>query len=69
MEEDFRGKKSTKGINSIPILQYSKKEEFIKEFSSIMEVEETLGIEHSNISAVAKGKRKSAGGFIWKYKE
>ena len=66
--ESKQGKQSKKGINSIAVLQYSKDGTFIKEFPSIKAAEEDLNIEHSNISACAKGKRKTAGGFIWKYK-
>ena len=68
-QESKRGRQSKKGINAKVILQYSKDNVFIKEFSSIITAETELGIEHSNISACAKGNRKTAGGYIWKYKE
>ena len=51
------------------ILQYSKSGEFIREWQSAAEVERVLGIDNSNITKCCKGKRKSAGGFVWKYKE
>lgn len=54
---------------SKPILQYSKSGDFIREWKSAAEVERMLGIANSHIIACCKGKRKSAGGFIWKYKE
>ena len=54
---------------SRPILQYSKSGEFIKEWRSASEVERLLGINHSHIIQSCKGKRKSAGGFVWRYKE
>ena len=54
---------------SKPILQYSKSGEFIKEWQSAVEVKLVLGIDNSHIMACCKGKRKSAGGFIWRYKE
>ena len=41
--------------------------EIIKTWNSVREPERVLGI--SNISAVCKGKRKTMGGFIWKYAE
>lgn len=31
------------------------------------EAEKITGISHSNIVAVCNGRRKTAGGFIWKY--
>ena len=51
------------------ILQYSKSGEFIREWQGALEVERVLGIDNSHINACCRGKRKSAGGFIWKYKE
>ena len=51
------------------ILQYSKSGEFIKEWPSALEVERVLDINNSHIIQCCKGKRKSAGGFIWRYKE
>ena len=51
------------------ILQYSKSGEFIKEWLSAAEVELELDISHSNIASCCKGKRKYAGGFVWRYKE
>lgn len=66
-KESKRGKKSIKGIHVIPIFQYSITGILIERFSSITDAEEKLNIYHSNISACAKGKRKTAGGYIWKY--
>ena len=51
------------------ILQYSKSGEFIKEWPSALEVNRVLGINNSHIIQCCKGKRKSAGGFVWRYKE
>jgi hypothetical protein len=44
---------------------------YIKTFPSTMEVERQLGIPHSQISNVCKGKKNynTAGGFKWKYSE
>ena len=53
---------------SIPILQFSKDGKFIKKWPSGREAERQLGIWHSIIGACCKGKRKQAGGFIWRYK-
>ena len=43
--------------------------EVIKVWDSLSEVERQLNISASNISNVCKGKRKTAGGFIWRMKE
>jgi hypothetical protein len=52
-----------------PVLQYDLAGNFIKEWKSIKEASlhlKMLGRGH--ISDVASGKRKTAGGFIWKFK-
>lgn len=41
----------------------------IKIFDSADDIEKELGIHHGNIAGVCKGRRKSAGGFGWKYLE
>lgn len=53
------------------VIQYSDNMKFIKEWNSIKEVEEKLGINHSNIVTVCKQNtnRQYAGGYIWRYKE
>ena len=52
-----------------PVLQFSKDGEFIAEYPSIMEAERKTGCQNQHICGCCKGKRKSCGGFIWKYKE
>lgn len=47
--------------------QYDKDNNFIKEWNGIKEVEEVLKINNGNISECCRGKRKTAGGFIWRY--
>ena len=54
---------------SKPVLQFSKDGEFIAEYSSIMEAEKNTGCFNPNICACCKGKLKTCGGFIWRYKE
>ena len=51
-----------------PILQYDRLGNLIKEWPSAIKVEEELGIDHSSISKCCSGKLKSAGGYLWKYK-
>lgn len=55
--------------NSIPILQFSKDGEFIKEWPSAKEAERQLRISQSHICHCLKGRLKSAGGFVWRYKK
>lgn len=43
--------------------------EVIKVWDSLSEVERLLNISTGNISNVCKGKRKTAGGFIWRMKD
>ena len=63
-----RANKAIGKSRSKAILQYDLDGNFIKEWSSSMEVERELSISHGNIGSVCTGKRKSAGGFIWKHK-
>lgn len=56
-------------IPTKPVLQYSKSGEFIAEYPSIMEASRQTGCNNSHICECCEGKRKSAGGFIWKCKE
>ena len=52
------------------VLQLDKgNNEIIKEWSCAIEVEKELGIKNSNICKCCKGKQKTCGGYIWKYKE
>lgn len=52
-----------------PIEQYDLDENFIRSWRSVIESSRQLKIKDSNIIAVCKGKRKSAGGYIWKYQK
>lgn len=69
------GGKKTGAINgkksaikqSIPILQFTKDGTFVKEWPSLSEAYRQLGILQSHICQCCKGRRKSAGGYIWRY--
>ena len=52
---------------SIPVLQFAKSGEFIKEWPSMAEVKHKLGISQGNICACCKGKRNQASGYLWRY--
>lgn len=47
--------------------QYDLENNFIKLWYSIVDASNDLKIDSSDISAVCKGKRKTAGGYMWKY--
>lgn len=51
------------------VIQYTKNDEFVAEYKSTQEASRQTGINQSHISDVCNGKRKSAGGYVWKYKE
>ena len=54
---------------SKPVLQYTKTGKFVKEWKSVMDVERNLGYSEGHISACSNEKRKSAYGFVWKFKK
>lgn len=53
--------------NSKMIAQFDKRGNFIKKYSSIIEAERQTNISNGTICDVLKGRRKTAGGYIWKY--
>lgn len=54
-------KKSTKKVAQV------KNDEIIRIWDSLTEAAEQCKIELKNISAVCRGKRKTAGGYVWRY--
>jgi group I intron endonuclease len=55
--------------NSKPIEQYNSKGILLNTFPSAKDAMKQTGIKNDNISQNLRGKSKSAGGFIWKYKK
>lgn len=55
--------------NEKSIAQYSLLGELICVFKNMAEAERETGVSHSHISNCCKGKRKTAGGFTWRYYE
>ena len=53
--------------NSKIIAQFDKSGNFIKNYNSIIEAERQTNISNGTICDVLKGRRKSAGGFLWEY--
>lgn len=62
-----KSKKGTVPHNIKKIKQYSIDGRFIKEWESSTKAGKELKMSQGNISMVANNKRKSAGGFIWKW--
>lgn len=54
---------------SKPIIQYTSYGEIIREWKSQSEASRQTGIHFGSISNCCTGKSKTAGGFIWRYKE
>ena len=51
------------------ICQYDLSGRLMTEWEAISDASKELGINCSNIAQCCKGKRKTAGGYIWRYKE
>lgn len=61
------GLKGIKNKNSKKIIQYDSKNNFIKKWDSMADVHRLLGLNTGTICQCCKGKRKTAGGYIWEY--
>lgn len=59
----------TKQKMSKPIIQYTKEGVFIRYWGSAKSASTELKISNGSITKCCKGKLKTCGGFIWKYKE
>lgn len=57
-----------KDKEKLPILMYDLNNVFIKEWSSKWEAHKALNIPNGNLVKCCYGERKSAGGYIWKFK-
>lgn len=64
-----RGRKGEENVRSRSIIQYDKNMNKIAEWGCMSTAQEKLGINVSNICNCCKGKIKSIGGFVFKYKE
>lgn len=49
------------------VVQYDKLGNLIQEFQSIKEASKQTGIRYSGIVMTCRGKRKSCGGYVWRY--
>ena len=61
------GIKRQSASRSVPIVQYDKNGNYIKQWASATEVQKQLGFNQRNISANCRNKRKTAYGFVWRY--
>jgi group I intron endonuclease len=68
-DPDSKIKASKSNINNRPVLKYSLEEVFIEEYYNVSEAARSLNKTHQNIAACARGKLKTAYGYIWKYKD
>lgn len=64
LKQDFETIKK----KSKPVVQYTLDGEFIKEYYSIKSAAQEVGCNPSLIMRVCQGKKKTAKGYIWKYK-
>lgn len=67
ISKSLKGRKITwdRGVSK-PVLQFDKKDQFIKEYPSISEAERQVG---GDIKGMLAGRQKTAAGYIWKYKK
>ena len=67
--EEHKLKLSENNKASKKVIQLDLYNNFIKEFKSMKAAERETGIKAYNISSCCRGIQKTAGGYIWKYKE
>ena len=67
--EDVKKETKTKRRYCIPIVQLTMDGKPVETFGNTMDAERKTGINHSNITACMKGRVKSAGGFVWRYRD
>lgn len=58
----------TKRLGDGTVLQFTKDGQFVAEYPTAAEADRITGINRTTIGLVCKGKGKTAGGFVWKYK-
>ena len=63
------GLKGNKNKYSKKVLQFDLEGNFIKEWDSLHQIEEIIGLSHIQVSRCCRGIYKTSGGYVWKYKE
>jgi hypothetical protein len=66
---NIRAGKATAKALSKQVGQYTADGKLVKVWQSTREVQRLLGFDHGDISKVARGKKKTAHGYVWKYIE
>ena len=67
-DDERRKQSSINNHKNRPIFQYDLNNTFIKKFRSVSEAVIAVGAStHNNIAKCARGQRKKACGYIWKY--
>lgn len=69
LETKIKIAKANKGKFNKPIYQYSLDGQFISEWESTLELKKILGYDNGTISKCCNGKRKTAYGFLWRFKK
>lgn len=69
IQKKQRKQRSLNSYFSKPILQFTKDEVLVTEFISAVEASRQTNINVCCIRDCCKGRQKTAGGFIWRYKE
>lgn len=64
-----RHTESTKAKMSIPIIQLTLDGQYVAEYYGANHAHEITGIHRQTIVSVLKGRGKTAGGYLWKYKK
>lgn len=60
---------NTQYSKAIPVIQYDLQDNYIQEFVSSAEAQRKTKIGRNHICECCKGKRKTAGGYVWRYKD
>lgn len=66
---DNRDYKHIGDVQKLPILQYDKEGLFIKEWLSAKDAVKELKINYESINNCVRNKSKSAGNYVWRYKD
>ena len=67
ISEALKGKQINRSDQSKVVIEYTENGEFVAEYASAHEASRQTKVNQGHICECCKGKRKSAGGFLWKY--
>jgi group I intron endonuclease len=68
MKRSLEDRKKISEGQYIPIMQFDKAGNYLKDWPSIKAAANVIGLHNSTIVHCLKGKQKTAGGFTWRYK-